>query len=308
MLQKTEFLLYKDVGAPANPTYDVTALASIAGISGEVKMLVISGAANSSFQDQAGTVAVGTTETPILTQAATLPAGDNLVLAAVQLINTTGSRPTIASGNLKLKKGASILASNQFIIALGKVAKGAADDGFLLLYKDVGSSANPTYTITGQADLTGDGAEVKILVINGLTSAFLPTTGSIAIGTTMTTIGTLATTFPASEQVVISTDQFNNTNGMQRNIVAGNEKLVIVGAGSPSSQNQFTINICGSDTECTDYAGGQLLRVPSGGANPSFRTQAQASAPRINGESKMIAISLGGQTSFQLVDWREVFP
>ncbi|MBI5026528.1 MAG: hypothetical protein HZC12_07365, partial [Nitrospirae bacterium] len=173
--QETQFLLYRDVGVGPYPTYDVTAIASGAGISGEVKMIVINNAPSSSFQDGGNvgivTVAAGTT---ILTHNSTVPAGNNVIIAAVQLDNTAGATRTISAGNLELRRGVTTLSENQFAINLARSGRVNRGTGVLLIARDAGAPANPTYTIWGRA--TGGGGimgEAKIIVLNGLLSAFL---------------------------------------------------------------------------------------------------------------------------------------
>jgi len=305
--QETQFLVYKDTGAAANPTYTVTALASAAGVQGEVKIVVINKAPNSSFQSGPD-VAISTgVNTTLLTHASTVPAGDNVVIAAVELDKSSGGpSESIAAGNLSLVKGATTLASNQFAMNFRNPTKANRGTGFLLLAQDLGAAANPTYSITCLETGKQLNGAAQVIVLNGLSSAFVDS-GSVAISNVaLTTIGSLNTAFPAGESVAIASDQFVNTAAGQVNIVAGNELLVPVGT-APNAVSQFDLNLCGGVVECMDFPSGLLLRITTGALNQTFRTQAQASAAGINGESKILAISMIGQ-GLQVVDWREVFP
>lgn len=300
--QATHFLLYQDTGSAANPTYSVTALASGNNMSGEVKMIVMSGVPNASFLD-GGNVNIGTTETTILNRATTLPAGDNIVLAAVQLDNASGNGAgSVGAGNVRLKRGAATLASNQFAITLTRPNRGNRETAVLLMYRDVGVAADPTYTVTALASDNDIDGEAKILVLSGLQSAFLDT-GQVAIGTAETAIGTLNTSFPAGESVVIAATQFNNTNNNQRNILVGNERIVADGA--TQSSNEYDRRLCGTGTatECREFTSGLLWRRASGSSSPAFSVRALASAAGINGEAKIMAIRMNNN----VIDRQEIF-
>ena len=294
--QETQFLLYKDIGAAANPTYDLTALAPVNNvITGEVKMIVINNlpALNSSFQDGVSVnMIAGAVETTILTHNSTVPKGDNIIIAAIQLDNPDNTTRTINAGGLRLKKGVATLASNQFPINLARSIRANRGTGVLLMARDVASAANPSYSVTG-IDSTGgnpqiDG-EAKIMVINGLASALLDTV-SVPVGIAETVIGSLPTTFPAGENVIISATQFDNTVAAQGNIVAGNERIV---ANGTQSSNALDMNLCTSGTvECDDFADGLLWRDGKAAANPTYDVRALASAAGISGEAKIMAIHI----------------
>jgi len=305
--QETQFLLYKDTGAAANPTYDVTALADVNNvISGEVKMIVINNAPNSSFQDGvnvAGFIGAGPGETIILSHNSTVPKGDNVIIAAVQLDNTSNANQvrTITAGNLRLRKVGLVppLSSNQFAIDFYRANTSAnRGTGVLLMARDVGAAANPTYTITGIASAAGViNGEAKIIVLNGLASAFLDTV-SVGVGIAETVIGSLATTFPAGENVIIASTQYNNTGAAQRNILGyesttplpGNERIVF--NNTPQSYNQFDTNLCTGTSQCDDFASGLLWHHLRASANPTYDIRALADNPGINGKAKIMAIHI----------------
>jgi len=193
-------LIGKDTSAPANPTYAVHAGADVTGMNAEVKFMVINAPPDSSFED-GGSVAIGTSETTLLSHASGLPSGDNIIIVVFQADKPDSSR-TITAGNLKLKNGSTVIASNEFEI---KTGSGDGKQPFhVLIARDAGAPANPTYDITALASGTGLNGEAKILVFNGLSSAIVDT-GSVAIGTTRTVIGTATTTFNAGDDVVIGT-------------------------------------------------------------------------------------------------------
>ncbi|TMA05249.1 MAG: hypothetical protein E6J94_09200, partial [Methanobacteriota archaeon] len=136
----------------------MTALAGTSGMNGEAKILALQGMTGS-FQDGAS-VAIGTSETTILSHATSLASADNLIIAAVQVFDTNNGGSAdrwIAPGNLRLKRGATVLSTNEYTYDLMKTISAKASQGILLLARDVGAPANPTYTVTA---LTSNGAGV----------------------------------------------------------------------------------------------------------------------------------------------------
>ena len=101
--------MVKDAGAPANPTYDVTALASAAGMNGEVQLLAFRGV-TASFED-GGSVGIDG-DTTVLSHATTLAPGNNLVIAAFHFENT-GWNHNFNPGNVKIKRGSTTLAGTR---------------------------------------------------------------------------------------------------------------------------------------------------------------------------------------------------
>ncbi|MER3407141.1 MAG: hypothetical protein C4278_01825, partial [Patescibacteria group bacterium] len=271
--QVATMLVYRDAGAPANPTYEVTAQADGAGSQGEVKILVINNPPASSFADGVS-VQIGTAETTILTHSPNLPAGDNIVIAIFQADNNSNGGRTISAGNLKLKRGTQVLSSNQNAIVL-EIASGAIRSmGYMLIARDVGAPANPTYTVTALASAAGVNGEAKIIVLQGLNSEFLDTP-NVSIGTSETIIGTLNTTLPAGENVIIAGIDTINTVNAVRTINADNIRLKTGGVTQSSNQFNFEYGASGSSFRMRGF--GLLWRHPSAPANVSYQVTASAS-------------------------------
>jgi Tfp pilus assembly protein PilX len=302
--QRTAFLLYKDVGSTANPTYTVTAELTASGgtTSAGVKILVINNPPNSSFED-GPSVDVGTSDTTVLSHASTVPAGTNVVLAAVQLNNASGTQTVgLAVGELDLRRGATVLATNMYQMNFSDANDANPGNGVLLIARDAGAPANPTYTVLADATITNRlDAEVKIIVLNGLTSAFAADDDD-SVPAALTTITTLATGFPAGETIVIAANQYENDNSAQRNFLAGNDQ--IAENGTSVSSSIFDLNLCGSPNRCDDFAAGLFWRNPVAPANPTYVTRVQPSGTGVDVESKIVAISIQG--GMQSVDWVEV--
>jgi hypothetical protein len=306
--QENQYLMMMDVNAPANAVYTVTAQARTNNnATAEVKLIVINQPPNATFQD-GGTVAIGSAaQTTMLTHNSTVPAGDNIILAVAQFDNTSGGPPrSINAGNYRLRRGAAVLASNQFALNLARQARVNQGTAMLLMARDVGAPANPQYIVSAQANNNGINGEVKIVVINGLLSAFLDG-GAVAVsGVALTPTGSLVTTFPAGENLVIAATQYENTaggGGGARDILAGNEQITFGGVAQAVSA--FHINLCASGTvECNDFDKGIMWRHAAALQNPTYNVEVMASGAGINGESKIMGIHF----DFQVIGEREIFP
>jgi len=295
------YLLFKDVGAPSSSTYDVTALASGSGMNGEAKILVLQGVTGS-FQD-GGSVVIGTSETTVLSHAPSLASADNLIIAAVQVLDTNGGGSGdrwILPGNLRIKRGATVLTSNEYTYDLMKSGSAKSSQAILLLARDPGAPANPTYTVTTLASGTGVNGEAKILVLSagGTVQHALTDGTSVAIGTSETAFGTVATSFPVGENVVIASNEYRNTGAGQVNIVASNSR--IVQGGTSRASNAFDISLAPVTAgQAGNVNEGLLWRQYGGPSNPSYDSRAAASATGIEGETKIAAIHIRDGTDIE---------
>lgn len=298
--QETQYLLVRDAGAPANATYSVTASATNTNINSEVKMIAFNGVPNSSFQDGGG-VAVGTATTTLMTHNSTVPAGTNVLMAVVQIDNTSNGTRSINPGNLRLLRGATVLSTNEFALNLARQSRVNQGTGMLLLARDVGAPANPVYTVTGLASGNGLIAEAKVVVLNGVQSAFFDG-GSVAVGTAPTTTGALATTFPVGTNLVIASTQYDNSSGALRSILAGNERIVFGGVAQATSAYDIDLCSSGGTSACDDFDKGIMWRQNATAPNPAYSLQVFADNTGIAGETKLLAVHLGSRVA----DWREL--
>jgi hypothetical protein len=299
--QDTQFLLYLDSGAAANPTYDIVAQATQNNrISAKVKMVVFNNVPNPYFFDEPANVTLNNGAPPsILSSHATgLPAGYNVILAAVQLDNNAaGGNRTIAANALCLRRGAGvagpILASNQIAIGLERNGNANEGTGFLLIARDAGATgtgavANETYTVTGYANNNNVVGEVKMLVFNGLQSAFVSTgtINSIAVAPALTTQSLVTTTFPAGDNIVIAAPQYYNSTAGNRNISA--DQMIY---GALTSTNVTPIYL-GVANQVDDYATGLLFYHQNAPANPTYSWQCQANGTNVQADAEIMAIHL----------------
>ena len=196
------FLLHRQINVPANPTYTVNARASGAGVTGEAKLLVIntSVAGNSAFTDggAVNNIATAAAGSNLINNVAfAVPAGDRLVIAAVQFYNNNAAaNRSIAAGALTLRKGAGngpVLASNQFAIDLSGSNAAHPGASLLLLARDPTGALNQRYSVnvvaTGGTNLQGE-AKVIVVAVNGITAAVLDG-GSVPVLNADTVIGSL---------------------------------------------------------------------------------------------------------------------
>ncbi len=324
--QNAGVLLYRDTGAAANAQYDVFATANVAGqFSTEVKMLVINGVPpNSSFQDGAKTPLAPFSGPPatILSHSSNVPAGDNVVLAAVQFDNTnTGTRSCGKKADLVLSRsGGPTLWTNNFDQECAKATVARRSNAYLIVARDPGAPSNPTYTFTGldangSAPPTTDG-EVKMLVINGVSSAYRYAAAQVPVTLVATSMlgGVLATTFPAGANALLGFIEYRQqkvTGDPMNSLLAGNER--IVSGGATVSSNQFDLDL-GFDGENNDYVDSLLWAHTSAPSNPSYDLQALANAKAgvctsvgVCGRGSLVAFNLTA-ASVVIVDTQEIFP
>lgn len=315
--QTHEVLLYRDAGAAANAQYDVFAQASVNNqISAEVKMLVINGVPpNSSFQDGASTALGLNIFAAIFTHNSNVPAGDNVVLAAIQVDNpnSTQTRTIDSFGDLNLARtGGPTLETNRFQMGFTRSTRVRRSMGFLFVARDPGAPANPQYTVNGKDNnATGPtlNGEVKMLVLNGVPSTGTSAPAGVGVGTGATSVtgGALATAFAEGQNAVFGSIQHrNNTTPGQGNILAGNESIVF--GGSSVSSTPYDLNL-GTAGVSNDYIQTLLWGQTTARPNPTYDLQAQASnsgvciTSYICADGSLVALNLPSP----VIDWQESF-
>jgi hypothetical protein len=303
-LNETQFFLYRDTAAAANQSYSIWIAQSsnpFNNAMGEVKMLVINNPPLSDFVAGTNMNNIGTTLTSIQTLNTTLPAGDYVVLAAVELDNRVNATSAINAGNLRLRASGVTIASNEGRIDLddnsGEANRGT---GFLLMAKVSNVAANMSYDVAAQAVATGPIGAARIMVIGGLKSAFVDS-GAVTLSTTGTTVSTLLTDFPAGENVVIAATQYVNALGNDSDVVEGGERIIF--NGGALAVNQSSYRMCQSNVNCDDFAAGLLARQGNASPNVSFAVTVSTSDVTVFGETKLMALHI----EQDLIDWVEIF-
>jgi hypothetical protein len=318
--QKTHFIVARDLNAAANQTYDVRATGNNAFSSGAAQILVINSPRLADASGSSGTVIVTTGGVTIASRATTFTAGNNIVIASVQINNNSGNRGRfIGATNLALLRGATTLSSNQYQITLDRGNAGGNTNqeyGYLLVATDNGAPANQTYSVVGTASGNLDG-EAKIVILQGPAGSFVPGADTL-VGTTATTLATnTAATFPplaaGAGVALIASIQYNVTGNAGPYSVASNAEREIYNSVTQTSNN-FPYLICSPsnvDPICSHFEGGSLwLQTFAGGTGAptrtgsSFLTQSSVNtANAVRGAVKSLAIHLE-----PVADRLEIFP
>ncbi len=161
------------------------------------------------------------TPTTLASLSTSFPAGDNLVIAAVQSIDTLNAARTIPAANLLLDSGTTVIQKNTFDI---QIPASPSHNSFVLLAKDVGAPANPSYSVTACADGNKVNAQARFVAISGMSSnAFINGT-STSFNTAETPLATLSTSLPAGDNIILAEVQISNGPTGQT-ILAGNIKI-----------------------------------------------------------------------------------
>src|SRR5574337_911027 len=285
--QASTVLVYKDAGASANPTYDVTSLAS-QNISGEVKILVIHEAPNSSFGNSTVT-ALPSAKTTIFSHTPSLSSGNNLVLAEINLHNTGAAR-TFAAGALTIDRSGNTLSSNVNTVKLDVSTGVITSHSVLLMASDPNAPANPTYDITADPSSTGVNGQVQVFVIQGLKYSFVDGAKITTVGTSDTQLasGNILTN-SANDKIATITAVENVATTSVRTISPGGMKLSV--GGVVQSTNEFGMELQSSGIPFRDHV---LLDSNNNfGQNPVFNvTEAQSNPSGITAAAKIAAIDL----------------
>ncbi|MBI4416741.1 MAG: hypothetical protein HY557_07145 [Euryarchaeota archaeon] len=275
-------LIGRDVGAPSSPTYAVRAQATATGVNAEVKFLVLNGVPASSFGD-GSSVGIGTSETTLLSHTSSVGAGDNVVIAVVQLDSATGGDQTIAAGNVKLKRSTTTLTSNELAITIRDQTNGEDFPFYVLIARDASAPANPTYDVTALHSATGINGEAKILVFNGLSSAIVDS-GSVTVGTTRTQVGQVSTTFAAGDDVLIGSFQIRPSADM----TLAASSLEVTRVGGTAFTNQFADRLDSVKPNGLSHI--ILGKERTTAANATYEGAATAPANSATMELKLVAI------------------
>ncbi len=315
--QEMQFLMGKHTGALAGATYDVTVTSpSNANAVARVQILAISGIASANASLTQGVLVnpLSTTSNgSTLVTSGAITAGNNIIIAQVQLDDPSGAKRDIAP--IAIRKSGTSIVSNTYNITLDKQGNVNQGTGALLMAIDPNAAAGQTYTVTALASGGNATGSASILVFNGFAAAISSPT-SVNFSTTSTTLGSVNTTFAAGENVVLAGIQYENplTNGNagQVNIAAGNETLRLNSTTVVS--NAYNWNLCAASgggtaaTECNDFFTGLLWRQAAMSASSTFDVQSKDDngTGNITGAANILAISLTG--GVRRINTIEVYP
>lgn len=243
-------------------------------------------AASSAYLDGSPTGSISTncaSPTYVANLTTSFPAGDNLLIAAVQANSTDAGNENIAPGDLKLLRSGSTLTSNEYSI---KVGIAGTHNSYVLIAKDVGAPANPSYNVTVCSDNTVVNAEAKILALSGISNNAFVDGASTSFSSTETTITTLSTSLSAGNNIVIASVQIDNGANAQTiaannieltrdtTVLASNQFAIILGTGVPTDVQSILL----------------IAKDVDAPANPTYKVNITGAAAAGVAEAKVLVI------------------
>ena len=219
-----------------------------------------------------------------------LPAGDNLIIAAVTMQSTSAVTATQiaggAPGNLQLRRGAAVLDSNLYPVNIGITTIGQNDrpnKTYFFVYKDAGAAANQTYSVTAQGNNAFTNGEVKMAVINSAPVSASAAGNIVNISNVaQQAIVSMATALAAGTNLVIARVQVDNTDVANNRFIA-TPNLQLRRTTAPATtlaSNQFRLDFrISTGVRATEEYSILLIGLDSAApANPTYQVSARASA------------------------------
>jgi hypothetical protein len=195
-----------------------------------------------SFVDGGSTGTINTavaTPTMVASISPGFGAGDNLILAAIQVMSTDTLNESIPAEGLNLTRvGGPRLATNEYAI---QVAQANTNNNYFMVANDSGAPENAVYNITAYSDATAVSTEAKIIVLSGVTNWSLTDSASIAFAAGVEKqIAAVPTSFARGDNVVVAAVQIDNGATVQ-DIAAGGIK--IKNNATTLSSNQYALSL-----------------------------------------------------------------
>ncbi|MBI5732800.1 prepilin-type N-terminal cleavage/methylation domain-containing protein [Candidatus Jorgensenbacteria bacterium] len=194
-------------------------------------------------------VPIGTTETTLGTVAPTLVSGDHLIIAVVHLnfLDYLPSSPwAVPPQGIKLKKGAVMLASNEQPIDIGASNNGQGKTSMtvMLVARDAGAAANPTYSVTGYGESGISSSlygEVKIMVLNNVpNSSFVDSGGADVYGSEVS-LGTSTMAVGGDNIVVAAVELYNGGATATKRVLPGALKIMRGATVVATNENEIDL-------------------------------------------------------------------
>lgn len=217
--------------------------------------------------------------TTLATLATPFPAGDNIIIAPVQVVSTDAGNEGV---DIRLYKSTTLLAQNEFLTRVGTSGKG---NYYTILYKDTGAAASPTYTVEACLSATAVDGEAKILAINGFTSTDFTDGTSQALGTTDTTIATKTTSFTSGDNIVLAMVSIDSGLSAQ-DVVAAGIRLKNNG-GTEIASNEYEMSFGTAITPANIQNILLIGKDASAPANAAYTVTGKSANPA-NGEAKLL--------------------
>jgi len=291
-------IVYEDIGAGSSPTYTIEACVSATAVDVSGDLVAIQGITSEST-DGGSTLLTIVTDTTIVTESTGLSAGNNIVIASVQIDNAaTGT--TITAGSIKIKNtGGTTIGSNEFDMIFGTAANTDIQH-ITIIAEDTSAGANPSYTVTVNSPQLGNG-EAKILVMQPPDYTFT-NGGSVGIAASETEVVSRTTSYAAnSKLVVFAAQQFDDTDTGTETFAAGANQLEE--ATVTKDDNAYLMTAWAASGSTGDgFRGDYVYGLSNNAASATWRTTATASATGINGEGKLLVIQVAAPTSREATD------
>ena len=227
------------------------------------------------------------------------PGSKVVVIATVYAAaeTTISGNYLVGAGGIKLKSGATVVASNQFDIGSNRdISPFRAS----LIYLDTPTSGSQTYSVeitNGSSQAHSCYAEIVAFDVVG--AVFLDT-GSVAVGTSQTTVGNLVTNL-SGDVAVIALAAVERTATSDGDTFLTN-RVVLQRNNSSTDQVGNLVRWYMFRTSYNARSGIlPLFRYDANVSNPSYQVKMTANSGSPNGEAKILAFSLPS------VDIKKVF-
>ena len=204
-MSSSETIVYLDKNAPANANYTLQSCTSADHVSGTGSILALHGISNAAFGNGTTQTITGNVTTVLVSKATTIPAGNNIILAQIELKNGANAQ-TINTGNLKILNNAgATIWSNKIPIILSTSANAEKANSYrLAIAYDSNAPINPTYQVTILDSKVGTQADANILIFPGGAESYYSNSGNVtATGGQATEINRIATSFAPHTRIAI---------------------------------------------------------------------------------------------------------
>jgi hypothetical protein len=242
------------------------------------------------YNNTAASIASGETGT-VTSINTSFPSGSKVVVIATvyaAAATTTTGDYLVGPGNIKLKSGSTVVASNQFNIGSYRNIYPLRAS---LIYLDTPTSGSQTYSV----EITNGSTQsyncyAEIVAFNVTDAAFLDT-DSVSVGTSQTTVGNLSTTL-SGDVAVIALAAAERTATSDGDTFLAN---TVVLQKDNSSTGQLS-NLLAWYIFRTSYNARSgvlpLFRYDTDVTNPSYQVKMTANSGTPNGEAKILAFKL----------------
>jgi hypothetical protein len=251
------------------------------------------------YNTTAVSIAAGGTAT-VTSMSTSFPANSKVALVAVCYGSWSGTGAQLVGvGNIKLKVGTTVVASNQFNIGSYESIQPL---WVSLIYLDTPTSGSQTYSVevtNGSSQTFNFYAEIVAFTV--FDAAFLDTASVALTNGSQVTVGNLTTSLGGNVLVIgLAAAENTTTSG----VTAFNANDVVLQLNN-SMTGQIS-NLVGWYLESTSAQGRSgilpLFRLDTLVSNPSYQIKMTARANGINGEAKILAFSLGMAYSISLTE------